>query len=40
MFELQETVAVPLLVKDVFVIVLQLSPEGRVEVSVRVLVNP
>jgi len=40
MFELQETVAVPLLVKDVFVIVLQLSPEGTVELSVSVLANP
>jgi len=40
MFELQETVAVPLLVNDVFVIEPQLSPEGTVEVSVSVLVNP
>ena len=40
MLELQETVAVPLLVNDVFVIGLQLSPEGTVEVSVSVLVNP
>ena len=40
MLELQETVAVPLLANDVFVIELQLSPEGTVEVSVNVLVNP
>jgi hypothetical protein len=40
MFELQETVAVPLLVKELFVIKLQLSPEGTVVVSVSVLVNP
>ena len=40
MFELHETVAVPLLLNDVFVIEPQLSPEGTVEVSVSVLVNP
>jgi hypothetical protein len=37
---LQETVAVPLLVKDVWVIELQLSPEGAASVNVRVLANP
>jgi len=31
---------VPLLVKDVFVIELQLSPEGTDAVSISVLVNP
>jgi hypothetical protein len=38
--ELQETVAVPLLAKDVFESELQLSPEGTLVVSVNVLVNP
>jgi hypothetical protein len=38
--ELQETVVVPLLMKDVLVIALQLSPEGTVEVRVNALVNP
>jgi hypothetical protein len=40
MLELQEIVAVPLPVNDVFVIELQLSPEGTVAVSVKLLVNP
>lgn len=38
--ELQETVAVPPLVKDVFERELQLSPDGTVVVSVSVLVSP
>jgi hypothetical protein len=40
MLELQEIVAVPLLVNDVFVIELQLSPGGTLAVSVKLLVNP
>jgi hypothetical protein len=38
--ELQVTVAVPLEAKDVLVSELQLSPEGAVALSVKVLVNP
>jgi hypothetical protein len=38
--ELQVTVAVPFVEKDVLVSELQLSPEGAVALSVSVLVNP
>ena len=38
--ELQETVAVPLLAKDVLVNELQLSPEGTVVLTASVLANP
>jgi hypothetical protein len=38
--ELQETDAVPLLLNDVWVIELQLRPEGTLSDSVRVLVKP